>query len=190
MPEIGFLDSGSKAEFAHLLTAFRHGLKLQGYKVVGSAPKGPKEVHIHGEWANGDHSQLPAKAKSLIDKRVQVLTAAGGIGAALAAQECMSNVGSKVPIVFTSGRATPKPGDVSANAKALHLAMSHPKIHEDHRHMRLRELVGNDAVICQLINEGTPVYDDEGKWPKPVSASNVAELKKAFETAVNVHKAG
>src|SRR5262252_4434362 len=190
MPEIGFLNSGSKAEFAHLLAAFRDGLKLQGYKVVGSTPKGSKEVRIHTEWANGDYPRLPSKAKSLIDKKVQVVVATGGIGAALAAQESVSEIGSRIPILFTSGRDAPKPGDLKANAKALHLAMSNPKIHEDNRHKRLRELIGDSAVICQLINEATPVYPEEGKWPKPVKAGNVAELKTAFETAIKDHKAG
>jgi putative ABC transport system substrate-binding protein len=189
MPEIGFLNSGSKTEFAHLLAAFRDGLKLKGYKLVGSAPKGPKEVRIHTEWANGDYSQLPAKAKSLIDRRVQIVTATGGIGAALAAQDYASKIGSEVPILFTSGRAAPKPGDLKANAKALHLGMSKPKVEDHNRHKRLRELVGDGAIICQLINKGSPVHAEEGNWPKPVVASNVSELKTAFHTAVNVHKA-
>jgi putative ABC transport system substrate-binding protein len=189
MPEIGFLNSGSKSEFAHLLGAFRDGLKLQGCKIVASSPKGPKEVRIHTEWANGEYSKLAPKAKALINKGVRVLISTGGIGAALAAQESVARTGSQIPVLFTSGRAEPKPGDLNANAKALHLAMSHPKIYEDNRHKRLRELVGDDAVICHLINEATPVYAEEGKWPKPVKASTIAELKTAFDTAVKEHKA-
>jgi putative ABC transport system substrate-binding protein len=184
MPEIGFLNSGSKTEFAHLLAAFRGGLKLQGYKVVTSAPKGPNEVRIHTEWAKGDYSQLPAMAKSLIDKRVPVVVATGGIGAARAAHDYASKIGSKVPILFTSGYDAPKPGDPTANAKAVYLAMSKPNVEDHHRYKRLRELLGPSAKIYQLINKGSPVYVAEGKWPEPIAAGNLAELKAAFQTAV------
>jgi putative ABC transport system substrate-binding protein len=181
MPEIGFLNSGSKAEFAHLLAAFRDGLKSEGYKVVSSAPKGPKDVRIHAEWANGEYSKLPSKAKSLIDKGVKVLAATGGIGAARAA----AKISGEVPILFASGRDTPKPGDPSGNSKALHLAMSKPNVADHNRYKRLRELLGDHANIHQLINKASPVHIEEGNWPKPVEASSVAELKAAFQTAVS-----
>jgi putative ABC transport system substrate-binding protein len=181
MPEIGFLNSGTKAEFAHLLAAFRDGLKLSGYKVVGSASKAPKDVRIHTEWASGDYSQLPAKAKSLIDKHVKVIVATGGIGAALAA----SKISSDVPILFASGRKAPAPGDPTANAKAVYLGMSTPNVEDHHRHKRLRELLGHNANIYQLINKGSPVYVEEGKWSKPLLAGSLAELRTAFQTAVS-----
>ena len=181
MPEIGFLNSGSKAEFAHLLAAFRDGLKLKGYKVVGSAPKGPKDVRIHAEWANGDYSQLPTKAKALIDKRVHVVAATGGIGAARAA----AKAGAQVPILFASGRKAPKPGDPTANSKAVYLGMSTRNVEDHNRYKKLRELIGDNANIYQLINKGSPVYIEEGNWSKPVTAGNLAELKAAFQTAVN-----
>jgi putative ABC transport system substrate-binding protein len=181
MPEIGFLNSGSKAEFAHLLAAFRGGLKLQGHKVVMSTPKGPKEVRIHTEWANGDYSKLQNKARSLIDKDVKVLAATGGIGAARAAAE----IGSQVPILFASGRKAPAPGDPTANAKAVYLGMSTPNVEDHHRYKRLRELLGHNANIYQLINKGSPVYVEESKWSKPVVAGSLAELRTAFQAAVN-----
>ncbi len=181
MPEIGFLNSGSKAEFAHLLTAFRDGLKLSGYKVVSSAPKGAKEVRIHAEWANGDYSKLPDKAKAILDKGVKVLAATGGIGAARAA----AKIGSEVPILFASGRKTPEPGDPTANAKAVHLAMSTPYIEDHNRYQRLRELLGDNANIYQLINKGSPVFVEEGKWPEPLTAGSLAELKTAFQSAAS-----
>jgi putative tryptophan/tyrosine transport system substrate-binding protein len=181
MPEIGFLNSGSKAEFAHLLAAFRDGLKLHGYKVVGSGSKGPKDAHIHAEWANGDYSQLPTKAKSLVDSHVNIIVATGGIGAARAASE----TGPRVPLIFASGRKTPAPGDPATNAKAVYLGMSTPNVEDHHRYKRLRDLLGQNAKIYQLINKGSPVHAEEGNWSKPLEAGNLAELKTAFQTAVS-----
>jgi putative ABC transport system substrate-binding protein len=185
MPEIGFLNSGTKAEFAHLFAAFRDGLKLNGYKVVGSASKGPKDVRIHTEWSNGDYSQLPAKAKSLTDKNVKVIVATGGVGAARAA----STTGSQIPLLFASGRKAPAHGDPTANAKAVYLGMSTPNVEDHNRYKRLRELLDHNAHIYQLINKDSPVYVEEGKWSKPLVAGSLAELKSAFQTAVD-NKAG
>jgi putative ABC transport system substrate-binding protein len=179
MPEIGFLNSGTKAEFAHLFAAFRDGLKLNGYKVVGSASKGPKDVRIHAEWANGDYSQLPAKAKSLTDKNVKVIVATGGIGAARAA----STTGAQIPLLFASGRKAPAQGDPTSNAKGVYLGMSTPNIEHHQRYKRLRELLDHNAHIYQLINKDSPVYVEEGQWSKPLVAGSLAELKTAFQTA-------
>jgi putative tryptophan/tyrosine transport system substrate-binding protein len=183
MPEIGFLNSGSKAEFAHLLAAFRDGLKSKGYKVVTSAPKGAKDVRIHAEWADGDYSRLPAKAKLLFDKRVHAIAATGGIGASHAAQDHAVKINSQVPILFNSGREGPKPGDIKANAKAVYLAMSKPYVEDLNRYKKLRELLGDRATIYQLINTATPVRAEEENWPKPLVAGSLAELKSAFQTA-------
>jgi putative tryptophan/tyrosine transport system substrate-binding protein len=180
MPEVGFLNSGSKPKFAHLLAAFANGLKSQGYKVVSSKPKRAKEVRIRAEWANGDYSRLPRKAKSLVEKGVKVLVATGGIGAARAA----AKISAQVPILFISGRRAPEPGDPTTNSKALHLAMSTPNVANHNRYKRLSELLGQNANIYQLINKGSPVYVEEGNWPKPLIAGSLAELKSAFQTAV------
>jgi putative ABC transport system substrate-binding protein len=183
MPEIGFLNSGSKAEFAHLLAAFRDGLKSKGYKVAASAPKGSKDVRIHAEWADGDYSRLPAKAKLLFDKGVHAIAAMGGIGASHAAQNHAVKINSQVPILFASGREGPKPGDIKANAKAVYLAMSKPYVEDLNRYKKLRELLGDHATIYQLINTATPVRAEEENWPKPLVAGSLAELKSAFQTA-------
>ena len=189
MPNIGFLCSGSRREFAHLLAAFRDGLKLQGYQVVSSAPKGRKDIRIHAAWADGDYSKLPGKAKPLIDKRVQVLAVTGGLASLKAAEGYAAAAGSNIPIVFIAGRGKSKPGDHGPNAKGIHLGTTSPKVEDHNRHKRLRELVGRNAHINMLINKDSPVHDDEKKWGKSVMAGTVGELSKAFATAVNVNKA-
>jgi putative tryptophan/tyrosine transport system substrate-binding protein len=186
MPEIGFLCSGSKAEFAHLLAAFREGLKMTGYKPVGKTPKGANEIRIRVEWADGNYSKLPAKAKALIDKGVQLVAATGGIKPALAAQHA---AGGKVPVLFMSGRKTSRAGECGADAKALHLATTDTRIDDDHRYKRLRDLLGPNAKICPLINKDGVVHDDERNWGDFVTAADVAGLDGAFETAVKQKKA-
>jgi putative ABC transport system substrate-binding protein len=188
VPEIGFLNSGSKAEFAHLLAAFRDGLKMQGFAVAGSRAAKAQPIKIYDEWADGDYAQLAPKAKRLFDRDVTVLAATGGIGAARAAQDYAYQIKSRIPIIFASGRDAPRPGDLTANAKAIYLAMSTPTIENHNRYQRLRDLMGADANIFQLINKGSPVHTEEGNWPKPVEAGSVKELHAAFQY-LSEHKA-
>ncbi len=186
MPEIGFLNSGSRAEFAHLLAAFRDGLKLKGFELVRKPPRRRRDVRIRYEWANGDYSKLPGKAQSLVDKGVDLIAATGGIGAARAA----SQIGSDVPILFASGRDATKAGDPAANAKGVHLAVSTPKVEDHNRYKRLRELLGDKATIYQLINKESPVYVEEGHWSQPLMAASLAELKAQFRSAAGNKAAG
>jgi len=53
MPVIGFLNSGSAAEWAHLVAAFKEGLNELGY-VEG------KNVAVEYRWAQGENERLPA----------------------------------------------------------------------------------------------------------------------------------
>jgi putative ABC transport system substrate-binding protein len=52
MPVIGFLGSPSAAEWAHLVAAFREGLKETGY-VEG------QNAAIEYRWADGHYDRLP-----------------------------------------------------------------------------------------------------------------------------------
>jgi putative ABC transport system substrate-binding protein len=98
-------------------------------------------------------------------------------------------MGSQIPLLFASGRKAPAHGDPTSNAKAVHLGMSTPNVEDHQRYKRLRELLDHNAHIYQLINKGSPVYVEEGKWSKPLLAGSLAELKTAFQTAVD-NKAG
>jgi putative ABC transport system substrate-binding protein len=61
MPLIGFLHSASPEPFAHLVAAFREGLKDAGF-VEG------QNVAIEYRWANGQYDQLPALASDLVKR--------------------------------------------------------------------------------------------------------------------------
>jgi putative ABC transport system substrate-binding protein len=89
LPIIGFLDSGSQLANAHLVAAFRQGLKEAGY-VEG------QNVTIEYRWANGEYDRLPALAAELVRLPVAVLATGGGEPAARAAKAATTTI----PIVF------------------------------------------------------------------------------------------
>jgi putative ABC transport system substrate-binding protein len=62
MPVVGILSSGSLSAFAHLLDAFRHGLKETGY-IEG------QNVAIESRGAEGHFERLPELAVELVQRR-------------------------------------------------------------------------------------------------------------------------
>jgi ABC-type uncharacterized transport system substrate-binding protein len=72
MPVIGYLSSGSPQSFAARLAAFRRGLEETGYREG-------QNVTIEYRWAEGKDDRLPAMAAELVQRRVNVLTAPGGV---------------------------------------------------------------------------------------------------------------
>jgi putative ABC transport system substrate-binding protein len=90
MPVIGFLNSRSPGESAHLVVAFRQGLSETGY-VEG------QNVHVAFRWAEGRSARLPALATDLVDRGVAVIVANGP--SVLPAKAATATI----PIVFLSG---------------------------------------------------------------------------------------
>src|SRR6516165_6137484 len=103
MPVIGFLNSGTREGFAHLLAAFHQSLNQAGF-VEG------RNVAIEYRWAEGQYDRLPALAADLVRRRVAVIAVPGSPPGALAAKSATSTT----PIVFSVGEDPVKLGLVSS----------------------------------------------------------------------------
>ena len=101
MPVIGFLRSTSLTASAHLVTAFREGLKEAGF-VEG------QNVAIEYRSAEDQADKLPALVAELIRRRVAVIV--GNVDSAVAAKAATTTV----PIVFAMGGDPVKAGLVAS----------------------------------------------------------------------------
>ena len=90
MPVIGFLRSTSLADAAHLVTAFRQGLKEAGF-IEG------QNVAIEYRWSADEYDRLPAFVTEFVSRKVDVIAATGP--SSMTAKAATSTI----PIVFTSG---------------------------------------------------------------------------------------
>jgi len=155
MPVIGFLSSGSPAQWTSFVSAFRQGLNEVGY-IEG------KNIGIEFRWAEGHYERLPELAANLVSRQVAVVVASGGTGPALAAKAATPTI----PIVYTGvpdpvGRglvaSLGRPGGnvtgvsflaVELNAKRMEL---------------LHELVPKATVIAVLVNPDNPSAESNVK---------------------------
>jgi putative ABC transport system substrate-binding protein len=147
MPVIGFLSGTASAPFAHLVAAYRKGLREMGY-VEG------RNLAIEFRWAEGQYDRLPEMAADLVRRQVAVITTTGGDPAALAAKAATAII----PIVFTAGTDPVKSGLVASlsrpggNATGVFILTA---VMEGKRQGLLRELVPTVTRIAVLLN---PTY--------------------------------
>src|SRR6202048_2198591 len=146
MPVIGLLGSASPEAYTIRLSAFRDGLKVEGYAEG-------QNVQIEYRWAEGHNNRLQELAAQLVQRHVTVLVAAGGTASALAAVAATSSIS----IVFGIG-ADPvevgivaslnRPGGNATGITSLNIEAG-PK-----RLELLRELSPSDVAL--LINPADP----------------------------------
>ena len=91
-PVIGFLSSRSPQESAHLVTAFRQGLRDSGYT-------DGENVQIEYRWAENQTDRLPALAAELVGRPASVIAATGGMVSAQVAKAATLSI----PVVFIVG---------------------------------------------------------------------------------------
>ncbi len=148
MPVIGFLCSGSPAQWTRNVSGFQRGLKEAGL-VEG------KNVAIEYRWAEGHYEQLPALAADLVSRHVSVLVATGGGVAAMAAKSATSTV----PIVFTLGNDPVQLGLVASLSRPGGNATGVSIVTSELMAKRLElvhELVPKANTIVALMNPGSP----------------------------------
>jgi putative ABC transport system substrate-binding protein len=192
MPVIGYLHSGSFAAFAHLVPAFREGLKDTGY-VEG------QNAAIEYRWADGHYDRLQALAADLVSRQPVVIAAAGGTPVAVAAKAATSTI----PIVFLTG-ADPvrlglvsslnRPGGNLTGIVALNVAAVAKRLE------LLHQLAPAATVIALLDNPTNPFSELEekelrdaaytlGLQLRVMNASTESEIDAAF-AAMNQAQVG
>ncbi len=103
LPVVGFLRPSSAESVAHLLVAFRAGLKEAGF-VEG------QNVAIDYRWAQGQDDRLLEMAADLVRHKVAAIVTPGSTTSALAAKAATKTI----PIVFSSGIDPVKSGLVAS----------------------------------------------------------------------------
>jgi putative tryptophan/tyrosine transport system substrate-binding protein len=174
MPVIGFMSSAWAAPRAHLIAAFRDGLKAIGF-VEG------QNVAIEFRWADGQYDKLPMIAAELVRREVAVIVAAGGAPAVLPAVAATPTI----PIVFSIGgdpialgivRSLNRP---AGNATGVYLFAADM---EAKRLGLLRDLVPTAALIGVLLNPNNANAEPQSK--------DVQEAARAIGQKIQIVHAG
>jgi putative ABC transport system substrate-binding protein len=185
MPVIGFLNSRSPDDTAHLIAGFRNGLAESGY-VEG------QNAGVEYRWALGQYERLPELALELARRPVAVIVASGGDPVGVAAKAATSTI----PIIFVVSGDPAKMGLAESfsrpggNSTGLSIFTSDIGAK---RLGLLRELVPNAVKIAFLSNPTFPTaktqLDDVHEGARTLGveidiyrASTEAEIDAAFTT--------
>jgi putative ABC transport system substrate-binding protein len=189
MPVIGLLTGFALEPVAHLIEAFRRGLKETDF-VEG------QNVVIEYRSADGDYERLPALAADLVHRRVSVIVAIGP-PSALATKAATTTI----PFVFTSGGDVVKSGLVislnrpGGNATGVNLftqAVEAKKLE------MISKLLSTPAMIAFLVNASNPAAEGKAKEMQDAAlvlgrkllilhASGESDIDIAFATLAQLH---
>src|ERR1700730_14755816 len=190
MPVIGYLSARSPEDTAHLVDAFRRGVREAGL-VEG------RKVTVEYRWAFGQHDRLPGLAADLVHKPVAVFVSTGGESAALAAKAATSTI----PIAFIIGGDPVKLGlaatynQPGGNATGISILTS---TLEPKRLELLRKLVPQASTIGLFLDPNFPPYEGQlrdlreaarelGLQVQELRVSTDTEIEQAFETVARQH---
>ena len=179
MPVIGFLTGGSPS--VPFVAAFNQGLREAGY-IEGY------NVAIEYRWAEGHYDRLSALAADLVDRKVNVIAAFGGV-----AIRAAKSASSTIPIVFLTGdpaitasvEGLARPGGNLTGISTMTVELMSKRIE------LLSELVPQGKVIALLVNPKNPFAErvireaQEGAKVKGVqlqilNASSATEIDAGF----------
>ena len=187
MPVVGFLHPSS-SDTARL-RAFRQGLKDVGF-IEG------ENVAIEYRWADDQADRLPALAAELVQRRVAVIAAIGGIPSAFAAKAATTTI----PIVFLVGvdpvrlglvASLARPGGNLTGINVFNTELASKRLE------LLRELVPGAIRIAVLVDPTNAPGTDStlrdvgaaaramGLQIQVLNASTSLELDAAFGTLVS-----
>jgi putative ABC transport system substrate-binding protein len=189
MRVIGLLTGFALEPVAHLIEAFRRGLKETDY-VEG------QNVVIEYRSADGDYERLPALAADLVHRRVSVIVAFGP-PSALATKAATTTI----PIVFTSGGDVVKSGLVvslnrpGGNATGVNLFT---QAVEAKKLGLISMLLPTPAIIAFLVNASNPAAEGKTKEMQDaalglgrkllvLNASSESDIDIAFATLAKLH---
>ncbi len=189
LPVIGFLANGAPGPNAPFAAAFRRGLNETGY-IEG------KNVAIEYRWSEGHYDRMPALAADLVDRKVDVIAAAGTSGIKAAKRAT-----STIPIVFFGGGDLVAAGLVASLARpggnltgiSVMSTELNPK-----RFGLLSDLVPQAQVIALLVNPNNTttertIRDVQGEARAKgvqlhiLKAVTEGEIDAAFTTLVEMH---
>ena len=186
MPVIGFLNPQSPDGFTERLRGFRRGLAETGY-VEGA------NLAIEYRWAENQFDRLPVLAAELVQRRIAVIAATGGVASALAAKAAATTI----PIVFVTAEdpvriglvaSLGRPGGNLTGINFLNTELAAKRLD------LLRELVPGTARVAVLINPANAVNAETtlrdaqaavgamGLQMQVFNASTSREINAAFAT--------
>jgi len=193
MPVVGFLHTGSPAEFVHVVAAFKEGLNEAGYA-------DGKNITIEYRWARGQYDRLPELAADLVRRQVAVIAAVGGTTTALAAKAATATV----PIIFAIGADPVEAGLVASLSRPdsnLTGMGIFSNVLNAKRQELMRELVPTAALVAMLVNptgattqselrEVQAAADKIGQQVRVFNASTDREIDATVATIVEQRIAG
>jgi putative tryptophan/tyrosine transport system substrate-binding protein len=173
MPVIGYLNSRGPDDAAHLVAAFRRGLRDGGFS-------DGQNVRIEFRWGRRQFDSLKAMAEELCRIPVSVLAATGGEPTVLAAKAATS----AIPIVFAMSSDPIKLGLAASfnrpggNATGVNVLTT---VLEPKRLGLLHDLVPTAGTIGILVNPSFP--------PSAGQVSDVEKAARAIGVSVHVLRA-
>src|SRR5262245_12230315 len=180
IPRVGWLVTGSPAEYRLSLAAFRDGLKALSY-VEG------QNITIEYRWAEGDVARLPELARDLVDRNVDMILAGGSVGVQ-AAQEATSlipivgaGMGDLVELGLLTNLARPGGNLAGFVASAPQLAAKRVQILSEMLPQGRRAAVLWNPASSNAQFEWKAVRDSAGLAPRLVFSLHEARTSEELE---------